>query len=71
MLFAAGCLAILVAAVLLVVGARLSHHSIWSHEHFSGAVLAQFLYVAAQCGIFSFLINYMTAEPPRACRPRG
>jgi fucose permease len=43
---------------------RLSHHSIWSHEHFSGATLAQFLYVAAQCGIFSFFINYMTSEPP-------
>lgn len=62
---AAGGLAILVAAVWLIgVTKRLSHHSIWSHEHFSGAVLAQFLYVAAQCGIFSFLINYMTSEPP-------
>ena len=64
-LVAAGCLAIVVAAVWLAgVTKRLSHHSIWSHEHFSGAVLAQFLYVAAQCGIFSFLINYMTSEPP-------
>jgi hypothetical protein len=54
-----------VAAVWLVgVTKRLSHHSVWSHEHFSGAVLAQFFYVAAQCGIFSFLINYMTSEPP-------
>jgi len=43
---------------------RISHHSIWSHEHFSGATLAQFLYVAAQAGIFSFLINYMVSEPP-------
>ena len=42
----------------------LSPHSIWAHEHFSGATLAQFFYVAAQCGIFSFLINYMTSEPP-------
>ena len=25
--------------------------SIWSHKHFSGAVLSQFLYVAAQAGI--------------------
>ena len=39
-------------------------HSIWSHPHFSMAVAAQFLYVAAQAGIFSFFINYMTAEPP-------
>jgi FHS family L-fucose permease-like MFS transporter len=28
------------------------------------AVAAQFLYVAAQAGIFSFLINYMTTQPP-------
>jgi FHS family L-fucose permease-like MFS transporter len=28
------------------------------------AVAAQFFYVAAQAGIFSFFINYMTAEPP-------
>ncbi|MGE5487114.1 MAG: MFS transporter [bacterium] len=38
--------------------------SIWSHPHFTGAVAAQFFYVAAQAGIFSFFINYMTAEPP-------
>ena len=37
-------------------------HSIWSHPHFVMAVAAQFLYVAAQAGIFSFFINYMTAE---------
>jgi FHS family L-fucose permease-like MFS transporter len=39
-------------------------HSIWSHPHFVLAVAAQFLYVAAQAGIFSFFINYMVAEPP-------
>ncbi|MGD0500920.1 MAG: MFS transporter [Bryobacteraceae bacterium] len=39
-------------------------HSIWSHPHFTLAVAAQFLYVAAQAGIFSFFINYMTAEVP-------
>ena len=39
-------------------------HSIWSHPHFVLAVVAQFLYVAAQAGIFSFLINYMTEEAP-------
>jgi FHS family L-fucose permease-like MFS transporter len=38
--------------------------SIWSHPHFVGGVLAQFLYVAAQAGIFSFFINYMVAEVP-------
>jgi fucose permease len=64
-LAAAGCLAFLGVAVALVgVTKRLSHHSVWAHEHFSGATLAQFLYVAAQCGIFSFFVNYMVAEPP-------
>jgi hypothetical protein len=59
------CLALLIAAIWLIgVTRRLTHHSIWAHEHFSGATLAQFLYVAAQSGIFSFLINYVTSEPP-------
>ncbi len=55
-----------VAAAILLVGVskRISSHSIWAHDHFSGSTLAQFLYVAAQAGIFSFLINYMVAEPP-------
>ena len=52
------------AAALLPVTRKISHHSIWSHPHFSGATLAQFFYVAAQAGIFSFLINYMTSEVP-------
>jgi FHS family L-fucose permease-like MFS transporter len=39
-------------------------HSIWSHPHFLFAVVAQFFYVAAQAGIFSFFINYMTSEVP-------
>jgi len=39
-------------------------HSIWSHPHFVLAVAAQFFYVAAQAGVFSFFINYMTAEVP-------
>lgn len=61
----AGLLCLLIAAVVLLpIVKRMSHHSIWSHEHFSGATLAQFFYVAAQAGIFSFLINYMIAEPP-------
>ena len=41
-----------------------SAHSIWKHPHFVLAVAAQFLYVAAQAGIFSFFINYMTSEVP-------
>lgn len=38
--------------------------SIWAHPHFTGAVIAQFVYVAAQAGIFSFFINYMIEEIP-------
>lgn len=64
-LVAAACLALVGAGIWLIgVTKRLTHHSVWAHEHFSGATLAQFFYVAAQCGIFSFLINYMTSEPP-------
>lgn len=43
---------------------RATSNSIWSHSHFWMAVLAQFLYVAAQAGIFSFFINYMTSQVP-------
>lgn len=32
------------------------------HKHFVYAVIAQFCYVAAQTGIFSFFVNYMTDE---------
>jgi FHS family L-fucose permease-like MFS transporter len=39
-------------------------HSIWSHPHFVMAVVAQFLYVGAQAGIFSFFLNYMTSQTP-------
>ena len=39
-------------------------HSMWTHPHFVLAVIAQFLYVAAQAGIFSFFINYMTSQVP-------
>lgn len=41
-----------------------SGESIWQRPHFVGAVLAQFLYVAAQAGIFSFFINYMASDSP-------
>ena len=37
---------------------------IWSRPHFVAAVGAQFFYVAAQAGIFSFFINYLTTEVP-------
>ena len=64
-LAAVGVLAFVAAAFYMAgVTKRLPNHSIWAHEHFSGATLAQFFYVAAQSGIFSFLINYMTSETP-------
>jgi FHS family L-fucose permease-like MFS transporter len=33
--------------------------SMWAHKHFIFAIIAQFLYCAAQTGIFSFFINYV------------
>jgi hypothetical protein len=64
-LAAGACLALVVAAFSLGgITKRLTHHSVWSHEHFTGATLAQFFYVAAQCGIFAFFINYMVSETP-------
>jgi MFS transporter, FHS family, L-fucose permease len=38
---------------------------LFKHPHFVMAVIAQFLYVAAQTGINSFFINYVTEEMPR------
>ncbi len=43
---------------------KVTRHSIWSQPHFSGATLTQFFYVAAQCGIFAYFINYMTTQVP-------
>jgi FHS family L-fucose permease-like MFS transporter len=39
--------------------------SLWSHPHFVWGVVAQFCYVAAQTGIFSFFINYIVVAMPR------
>lgn len=38
--------------------------SLWKHRHFVLAVIAQFAYCAAQTGIFSFFINYVTEQDP-------
>jgi FHS family L-fucose permease-like MFS transporter len=60
-----GALSVLGVALLLIPKSRtISHQNIWSHPHFSGATVTQFFYVAGQAGIFSFFINYMTAEVP-------
>jgi MFS transporter, FHS family, L-fucose permease len=37
---------------------------LWANRHFTGAVVAQFFYVAAQAGIFSFFVNYVTEVTP-------
>jgi hypothetical protein len=55
--------AVLATTPLLIAGTKkVTTHSIWAHPHFSGATLAQFFYVAAQAGIFSFFINSMTVD---------
>ncbi len=33
---------------------------LWQHRHFTGGVIAQFFYVAAQVGVGAFFINYAT-----------
>jgi FHS family L-fucose permease-like MFS transporter len=48
----------------ILIRRKVTHHSIWTHPHFSGATLAQFFYVAAQAGIFTFAIFYLTDETP-------
>ena len=45
-------------------GAAAESKSLWSKKHFVMSVPAQFFYVAAQAGIFSFFINYMTTQTP-------
>jgi fucose permease len=53
---------VLTVPLLLSISRKATTHSIWAHPHFSGATLAQFVYVAAQAGIFSFFINSMTVD---------
>jgi FHS family L-fucose permease-like MFS transporter len=37
---------------------------LWRQSHFTFGVVAQFLYVAAQTGIFSFFVNYVLENDP-------
>jgi hypothetical protein len=55
-------LVLLSLPLLIPFAKKVTTHSIWAHPHFSGATLAQFFYVAAQAGIFSFFINSMTVD---------
>lgn len=57
-------LAVFGTGALLLRQGTITNHSIWSHPHFSAATLTQFFYVAAQCGIFAYFINYMTSQLP-------
>lgn len=41
-----------------------AHKSMWQYPHFKFAMIAQFLYVAAQTGINSFFINYVVENMP-------
>lgn len=38
--------------------------TLWQHKHFTLAVVAQALYMAAQSGVFGFFINYVTEQDP-------
>ena len=44
---------------------KLPATSMWRHGQFVRAVIAQFCYCAAQTGIFSFFINYVTELDPQ------
>ncbi|HSA11377.1 MAG TPA: MFS transporter [Candidatus Paceibacterota bacterium] len=62
-------LPLVVAGLMLVpIAKSITFHNIWAHPHFSSATLSQFLYVAAQAGIFSFFINYIISEMPAISR---
>ena len=62
--YVAGVLALIGTVLVFTQRTKITDHSIWTHSHFSGATLAQFFYVAAQCGIFAYFINYMTSQIP-------
>ena len=57
-------LAVVAGLALIPFVRRFTSNSVWAHPHFTGSIMAQLMYVAAQAGIFSFFINYMTAEVP-------
>jgi len=62
--YASGVLFAIGSVLFFLKSSKITNHSIWSHPHFSGSSLAQFFYVAAQCGIFAYFINYMTSQIP-------
>lgn len=62
--YATGAILAIGSVIFFLKNRSITSHSIWSHPHFSGATLTQFFYVAAQCGIFAYFINYMTSQIP-------
>lgn len=49
----------------VVADEKSEHRSVWGHSIFVFGVIALFLYVAAQTGINSFFINYVTETQPQ------
>ncbi|MGH8023463.1 MAG: MFS transporter [Limisphaerales bacterium] len=45
--------------------------SLWKRWHFTLAIAAQFFYVAAQTGVFSFFINYVATDTPALRRAQA
>lgn len=64
LIYAAGILFVIGSAAFFLTKGKGEGRSIWTHAHFSGATIAQFFYVAAQCGVFAYFINYMTSQIP-------
>lgn len=60
-----GLLIVAYVAAFLVVS---SNWDLFRRKHFTLAVAAQFLYVAAQTGIFSFFVNYVLENDPGVSR---
>jgi fucose permease len=51
-----------------IAGGKVAVKPLWQRWHFILAVAAQFFYVAAQTGIFSFFINYVATDTPALSR---
>lgn len=47
-----------------IASGKVAAKPLWQRSHFVLAVAAQFFYVAAQTGIFSFFINYIATDIP-------
>lgn len=45
-------------------GGKVAVKPLWKRWHFVLAVAAQFFYVAAQTGVFSFFVNYISTDTP-------